>query len=36
MPFAATWMDLKTILRSEVNQTKGHKYHDVPCMRDLK
>ena len=27
MSFAATWMDLKTIILSEVSQTEKDKYH---------
>ena len=27
MPFAATWMDLKVIILSEVSQTEKDKYH---------
>ena len=27
MPFAATWMDLKIIMLSEVRQTEKDKYH---------
>ena len=27
MPFAATWMDLKIIILSEVNQNEKDKYH---------
>ena len=26
MPFAATWMDLETVILSEVSQTEGEKY----------
>ena len=26
MPFAATWMDLEIIIRSELNQTEKNKY----------
>ena len=27
MLFAATWMDLETVILSEVNQTEKDKYH---------
>ena len=27
MPFAATWMDLETVILSEVSQTEG----EIPC-----
>ena len=27
MPFAATWMDLETVIKSEVNQKEKNKYH---------
>ena len=27
MPFAATWMDLETIILSEISQTEKDKYH---------
>ena len=29
MPFAATWMDLEIIIRSEVSQKEKDKYHDI-------
>ena len=29
MPFAATWMDLEIIIRSEVSQTEKDKYHMI-------
>ena len=32
MPFAATWMDLEMIIRSEINQTKKHKYHMISLI----
>ena len=27
MPFAATWMELETLILSEVSQKEKHKYH---------
>ena len=27
MPFAATWMDLETVIWNEVSQTQKDKYH---------
>ena len=27
MPFAATWMDLESVIRSEVSQPEKEKYH---------
>ena len=27
MPFATTWMDLETVILSEVSQTEKEKYH---------
>ena len=32
MPFAATWMDLKIIIRSEVSQKEKDKYHMVALI----
>ena len=29
MPFAATWMDLETVILSEVSQTQKDKYHMI-------
>ena len=36
MPFAATLMDLKMIILSEVSQTEKDKYHDITYMWNLK
>ena len=36
MPFAATWMDLKIIILSEVSQTEKHNCHDFTYMWNLK
>ena len=36
MPFAATWMDLETVILSEVSQTEKEKYHDIPYVWNLK
>ena len=35
-PFAATWMNLESIILSEVSQTEKKKYHDIPFMWNLK
>ena len=32
MPSAATWMDLKMIILSEVSQTEKDKYHRISLM----
>ena len=29
MPFAATWMELHTVIQSEVSQAKKDKYHMI-------
>jgi len=29
MPFAATWMDLDTVIMSETSQTEKEKYHMI-------
>ena len=35
LPFAGTWMDLKSVILSEVSQTEKGKY-DIPYMWNLK
>ena len=35
MPFAATWMDLKTLIPSEVNQKEKDKYHMISHIWNL-
>ena len=32
MPFAATWMDLETVILSEVSQTEKDKYHMISLI----
>ena len=32
MPFAATWMDLEVIIRSEVSQKDKDKYHRISLI----
>ena len=32
MPFAATWMQLEIIIRSEVSQTEKDKYHMISLI----
>ena len=32
IPFAATWMELETLILSEVNQKEKDKYHRIPFM----
>ena len=36
MPFAATWMNLETVILNEINLTEKNKYHDVAYMWNLK
>ena len=36
MPFAATWMELETLIPSEVSQKEKDKYHDITYMCNLK
>ena len=31
MPFAATWMDLESVILSEISQTEKEKYH-MTCL----
>ena len=35
MPFSATWMNLESVILSEVSQTEKEKYH-IPYMWNLK
>ena len=35
MPFAATWMDLETVILSEVSQTEKDKYQMVSLIRGI-
>ena len=35
MPFAATWMDLKIIILSELSQTEKGKYHIIPLFNEI-
>ena len=32
MPFAATWMELETLILSEVNQKEKDKYHMISLI----
>ena len=32
MPFAATWMDLASVILSEVSQPEKEKYHMTPII----
>ena len=34
-PFAATWMDLKIIMLSEVNLTEKYKYHMISLIHGI-
>ena len=36
MPFAATWMDLESVILRQVSQTEKEKYYDIPYMWNLK
>ena len=35
MPFAATWIDLETVILSDVSQTEKDKYHMILLMRGI-
>ena len=35
MPFAATWIDLDTILPSEINQKEEDKYHAISLICEI-
>ena len=35
MPFAATWMELETLLLSEVSQKKKEKYHMISLISGI-
>lgn len=32
LPFAATWMDLETLILSEVSQSEKHQYHMISLI----
>jgi len=32
MPFAATWMDLESVILSEISQTEKEKYHMITLI----
>ena len=32
LPFAATWMDLESVVLSDVNQTEKEKYHTTSLI----
>ena len=36
MPFAATRMDLETVILGEVSHREGEIVYDIPCMQNLK
>ena len=35
MPFAATWMELETLIPSEVSQKEKGKYHMIPLISGI-
>ena len=35
MPFAATWMELKILIRSEISQKEKDKYHMVSLISGI-
>ena len=35
MPFAATWMDLETVIQSEVSQKEKNKYRILTQIRGI-
>ena len=35
MPFAATWMELETLILSEVNQKEKDKYHMISLISGI-
>ena len=35
MPFAATWMELETLILSEVSQKEKDKFHMIPLISGI-
>ena len=35
VPFAETWIDLETVIRSEVSQKEKNKYHIISLIRGI-
>ena len=35
MPFAAPWVELETLILSEVSQTEKDKYHMIPLISGI-
>ena len=35
MPFSATWMELETLILSEISQKEKDKYHDITYIWNL-